>query len=132
MAGLGSMNVVLDTCAVLALAAGTLPESATAAVRQAPQAWVSAVTAWEIAIKVAAGKLRLKEPPANWFAALLDRYDLKEARLDAAIACAAAALPLIHRDPFDRVIVALAGAQGLAIVTSDQQIRQYPQITAIW
>jgi len=132
MAGLGSMNVVLDTCALLALAGGTLPESATAAVRQAPQAWVSAVTAWEVAIKVAAGKLRLQEPPASWFAALLERYDLKEAPLDAAIACAAAALPPIHRDPFDRVIVALAGAQGLAIVTSDEQIRQYPQVTTIW
>jgi PIN domain nuclease of toxin-antitoxin system len=58
---------------------------------------------WEIAIKHAAGTLRLDTTPALWFPGLADRYDLRELPLDARTACAAAALPPLHRDPFDRV-----------------------------
>src|SRR5207237_8388521 len=97
------MNVLLDTCALLALADGDLPRDAAAALRLAPEAYVSVVTPWEVAIKVAGGKLQLGEPPAPWFAALAERYDLREVPLDATVACAAAVLPPVHRDPFDRV-----------------------------
>jgi PIN domain nuclease of toxin-antitoxin system len=47
------------------------------------------------------------------------------------MACAAAALPLLHRDPFDRVIVALAQAQGLTVLTSDENIGKYPGVTTV-
>jgi len=126
------MNVLLDTCALLALADGSLPDRASAALRQAAEAHVSSVTAWEIAIKHAAGKLRLAESPADWFAGLLEHYDLLEAPLQASVACAAARLPPIHRDPFDRVIVALAQARGLVVLTSDEHICQYPGVTTRW
>jgi PIN domain nuclease of toxin-antitoxin system len=126
------MNVLVDTCALLALAGGELPRGAAAALRQAPEAHVSVVTAWEVAIKVARGKLRLIEPPVQWFVGLLERYDLREVPLDAAIACAAAALPPLHRDPFDRVIVALAQAHELTVLTSDENIRKYPDVTTRW
>jgi PIN domain nuclease of toxin-antitoxin system len=126
------MNLVLDTCALLALADGSLSTDAVAAIRGSHETCVSAVTAWEIAIKVAAGKLRLKAPPQRWFADLLEHYELREVPLDADLACAAAALPSIHRDPFDRAIVALALAQDAGIVTSDQRIRQYPGVTVRW
>jgi PIN domain nuclease of toxin-antitoxin system len=126
------MNVLLDTCALLALADGKLPRDAAAALRRAPEAFVSVVAPWEVAIKVAGGKLRLAEPPGQWFAALAERYDLREVPLDAAVACTAAALPPIHRDPFDRVIVALAHARGLPVLTSDDNIRNYPGVTTVW
>jgi PIN domain nuclease of toxin-antitoxin system len=126
------MNVLLDTCAALALAAGTLPDDASAALRQASDARVSIVTAWEIAIKVAAGKLRLTVPPARWFAILLDHHELRDVPLDADTACAAAALPPIHRDPFDRAIVALARAHGATILTSDERMAQYPGVIVRW
>jgi PIN domain nuclease of toxin-antitoxin system len=127
-----AMNVLLDTCALLALARGDLPARAAAALRAAPEAAVSAVTPWEVAIKAAAGKLQLQEPPAQWFLGLADRYRLRELPLDARLACAAAALPPIHKDPFDRVLVALAQAHTLAVVTSDQNISQYPGVKTIW
>jgi PIN domain nuclease of toxin-antitoxin system len=126
------MNVLLDTCALLALADGDLPKRAAAAIRRAPEGFVSAVSAWEVAIKVAGGKLRLREPPAAWFHGLLERYDLRELPLDGRTACAAAALPPVHRDPFDRVLVALAQAHGLTVLTSDENIRNYPDITTLW
>jgi PIN domain nuclease of toxin-antitoxin system len=126
------MNVLLDTCAVLALAGGELPAAAAGALRKAPEAYVSVVTPWEVAIKVAAGRLRLKTPPARWFQGLSERYDLRELPLEAGVACAAAALPLLHRDPFDRVIVALAQARGFTVLTSDEAIGKYPGVTTLW
>ena len=127
-----AMNVLLDTCALLALARGVLPKGAAAALRSAPEASVSVVSAWEVAIKAAGGKLRLREPPVQWFLGVVERYDLRELPLDARVACAAAALPLVHRDPFDRVIVALAHAHALTVLTSDEHISKYPGVKTLW
>ena len=126
------MNVLLDTCALLALARGQLPEGAAAALRSAPEASVSVVSAWEVAIKAAGGKLQLREPPVQWFLGVVERYDLRELPLDARVACAAAALPLVHRDPFDRVIVALAQAHSLTVLTSDKHISKYRGVKTLW
>ena len=126
------MNVLLDTCAVLALAQGELPRGAAAALRRAGEAWVSVVSAWEGAIKADAGKLRLKGTVEEWFQGLVERYDLRDVPLDVRTACGAAALPPVHRDPFDRVIVALALAHGLAVLTSDENIAAYPGVKTIW
>ena len=126
------MNVLLDTCALLALADGDLPRDAASALRKAPEAYVSVVSPWEVAIKAAGGKLQLLESPAQWFLGLVERYDLREVPLDAGVACAAAALPLLHRDPFDRVIVALAQAHGLTVLTSDENIRKYAGVRTLW
>jgi PIN domain nuclease of toxin-antitoxin system len=126
------VNVLLDTCALLALARGELPDRAAAALRSAPEANVSIVSPWEVAIKAAGGKLRLMEPPIQWFLGLAERYGLREVALDARIACAAAALPRIHRDPFDRVLVALAQAHALTVLTADEHIPRYPGVSALW
>jgi PIN domain nuclease of toxin-antitoxin system len=126
------VNVLLDTCALVALAGGELPRAAAAALRKAPEAYVSAVSPWEVAIEVAGGKLRLLEPPGQWFLGLVERYDLREVPLDAGVACAAAALPPLHREPFDRVIVALAQAHALTVLTSDENIRKYEGVTTLW
>ena len=126
------MNVLLDTCALLALARGDLPEGAAAALRSASEASVSVVSPWEVAIKAAGGKLQLREPPFQWFLGLSERYELRELPLDAHVACTAAALPLIHRDPFDRVLVALAQAHALTVLTSDENIPKYPGVNALW
>ena len=126
------MNMLLDTCALLALARGELPPGAATAVRTARVANVSVVSPWEVAIKAAAGKLHLKQPPIQWYLELVERYDLQELQLDAAVACAAAALPPIHRDPFDRVLVALAQTRTLTVVTSDQHIPQYAGVSTVW
>ena len=54
------MNVLLDTCAALALASGTLPPDAAGALREASEAQVSVVTAWEIALLVDTGQIDLR------------------------------------------------------------------------
>jgi PIN domain nuclease of toxin-antitoxin system len=126
------MNVLLDTCALLALARGELPQSSSAALRNAPEAWISVITPWEVTIKAAAGKLVLAEPPYLWFLAMIERHDIQEIELSSQIACAAAGLPDIHQDPFDRIPVALAQARGLTILTSDRNIAKYPGIKILW
>lgn len=126
------MNVLLDTCALLALSRGELPDEASEALRSAPEAWVSAVSPWEVAIKAASGKLELSEPPAAWFHAMAERHNLREIPLDARTVCAAAALPPIHRDPFDRVLVALAQANSVTVLTSDRNIPKYTAVKTLW
>ena len=89
---------------------------------------------WEIAIKVKTGKLRIPDHPLSWTEALVERHSLDfERRLaDVSSLCAAADLPRLHRDPFDRVLVACALERNLAILTSDRIIPTYPGVKVIW
>jgi hypothetical protein len=52
--------------------------------------------------------------------------------LDAGLLCAAADLPLLHRDPFDRLLIGTAIQEHLAILTPDHLIRQYPEVFSLW
>jgi PIN domain nuclease of toxin-antitoxin system len=128
------MNLLLDTCALLALAGqvGKLPRKASLALAKASTVFVSTVTPWEIAIKFKSGKLQLSCPVEEWFSDSLLRYELEEIKLSAPLLCRAADLPLIHRDPFDRVLVATALQENLVILTSDSAIPMYPGIRVAW
>lgn len=128
------MNLLLDTCALLALAEGNLPPAAGKALGTAELAILSPIVVWELAIKVASGKITLPIPPLEWANALAERHQLTRPSrgLDADLLCAAADLPLIHRDPFDRVLVATAFEHRLHILTSDRMIRQYPDVDVVW
>lgn len=128
------MNLLLDTCALLALAAGDLPSAASSALVSARHAHISAIVPWELAIKVKTGKLQLPEPPLLWVQALAAKHqlDLPIFSLDAQLLCAAASLPLIHRDPFDRVLIATALQRNLTLLTADKILSDYPGIHVIW
>ena len=128
------MNLLLDTCALLALAgqAGKLPRKAANALSSANAAHVSTVSAWEIAIKAKAGKIHMSGSVDDWFRTALHHYHLQEIPLASGLLCAASDLPLLHRDPFDRVLVATALAHKLTILTSDRIIPTYPGIKDVW
>jgi PIN domain nuclease of toxin-antitoxin system len=91
------------------------------------------VIPWEPAIKVKAGKLELPLPPLAYCVSLARRHHLTlpQEGLDAALLCAAADLPLIHRDPFDRILVATALREQFAVVTPDRTIAMYP-VATVW
>jgi PIN domain nuclease of toxin-antitoxin system len=76
--------------------------------------------------------VRLAVPPLLWFAILIVHHGLREVPRDAETASAAAALAPLHRDPFNRVIVALAQSRNAIVLTSDERIRQYPGVTVHW
>ncbi len=128
------MNVSLDTCALLALASGTLPKTARKALLDCGEAFINPVVVWEIAIKAKTGKLQLPAAPLLWVEKLARRHSLiLERRMpDAEILCAAADLPLLHHDPFDRMLVAAALERNLVLITSDRTIPAYPGVKTIW
>ena len=84
-------------------------------VQRASVVYVSAATAWELGLKVALGKLRIPEPVED------GARDSGFAELPVTFrhTRAAAALPMHHRDPFDRMLVAQALEEGLRIATHD-------------
>ena len=126
------MNLLLDSCALLALAQGSLSSDASRTLETADDACVSVVSPWELAIKIAKGSLSLNEPVYSWFTGLAEHYRLRVLALDPFTACAAAALPPIHRDPFDRVLIAIAHHRQLTILTSDQTIPTYRGVQTLW
>ena len=126
------MNLLLDTCALLTLAQGTLPSRARQQLETAGEAFASVVSPWEIGIKSAKGSLSLNEPVDSWFNALTEQYQIRPILLDVQTACAAALLPKIHSDPFDRVLISIAQQRNLTILTSDRIIPTYPGIQTLW
>jgi PIN domain nuclease of toxin-antitoxin system len=90
-------------------------------------AFISVVTLWELSIKVALGKLRLPEPPE----AALARMGADELPIRHAHLARLRELPLLHKGPFDRMLVAQAVEEGLALVTSDETLRRYP-VAWLW
>jgi PIN domain nuclease of toxin-antitoxin system len=83
--------------------------------------FVSAATAWEIALKRALGKLVAPGDVGEWLVA----GDLQPLPIQIAEAVASAELPPYHRDPFDRLLVAQAQIGRMTIVTGDEEIAKY-------
>ena len=84
--------------------------------------FVSAASIWEIVIKQAVGKLSV---PADFTSALAGE-PLLSLPITAAHALAVKALPPIHQDPFDRMLVAQCLVEALTLVTADGRLKQYP------
>jgi PIN domain nuclease of toxin-antitoxin system len=91
--------------------------------------WVSVVSAFEIAVKIGIGKLPMpKQFSSDFLAAFCDVVDRFAARtLDVQLPHAAriTALPLHHRDPFDRLLIAQAMVEDLTLVSGDRQFSRY-------
>jgi PIN domain nuclease of toxin-antitoxin system len=83
--------------------------------------YVSAATAWELGIKLASNKLDLRIPISKMAAA----YGFNELMITFQHVELAAGLPYLHRDPFDRLLVAQALTEGLTLVTSDKRLADY-------
>ena len=129
------MNLLLDTATFLWLCAGgkELSTATIGALRQAEgTASVSAVTAWEIGLKNAKGKLELPIPPNAWFSAMIEHHRLLVWPVEASTAIASTRLPPIHLDPFDRLLIALAQERSLILVTPDATISKYPDLKTLW
>jgi PIN domain nuclease of toxin-antitoxin system len=86
---------------------------------------VSAVVSWEIAIKHGLGRLPLPEPPERYVPERIRLVGAKALPIEHTHALAVAALPPLHRDPFDRLLVAQAGLLDTPILTADPAIARY-------
>lgn len=118
------MNLLLDTRALLWWldANPMLSEPAKSYIADGGNlVFVSAVVIWEIRIKQALGKLEI---PSN-FRRVLDQQPFEMLAITAEHAHAVGDLPAIHRDPFDRMLIAQAKVEDFAIVTRDSIVQQY-------
>ena len=119
------MNLLLDTqVLVWCLAADRrLRNAARQAIEDdGNRVWVSAASAWEIEIKAALGKLRVPDDLLTQMTAI--RFDELPVRIKHALFLRR--LPALHRDPFDRILIAQALCEGLTLVTADPVLREYP------
>lgn len=87
--------------------------------------FLSAVSGWEVAVKHAAGKLTLPRVPELFFAERIQALSMEVVPIELRHTFAAANLPMHHRDPFDRLLVAQAQLENLILVTSDRLLKQY-------
>lgn len=117
------MRLLLDTHVVLWWLADdeTLSEEVKQIIDTEAEAFISAASVWEIAIKQALGKLT--GPPD--LLDTLDRSGLVELPIRSRHAAEAGGLPPLHRDPFDRMLVAQARCEGLTLLSRDPQVRRY-------
>jgi PIN domain nuclease of toxin-antitoxin system len=107
------------------------PTAATALQDPANELLLSAATVWEMAIKVGLGKLTLSLPYRAWMNRAIADLGLAMLPITVEYAGAQAALPMHHRDPFDRLIIAQALTEGIPIVSADAQLPPYG-ITRVW
>lgn len=93
--------------------------------------FVSVVSAWEIVIKQRTGKIALRAPISEWWDRVVGRLGLEVLNVTVDDVLAVEPLPLHHRDPFDRLLIAQAIRHNLPLVTADTAISAYP-IERIW
>ncbi|HMB79288.1 MAG TPA: type II toxin-antitoxin system VapC family toxin [Vicinamibacterales bacterium] len=126
------MKLLLDTCTFLWALSGEPPLPTRVAVMvQDPdnEVFLSAASSWEIAIKYAAGKLRLPDDPARFVPAMRAERGFTALAVDEEAALHIAKLPMLHGDPFDRLLVAQAIVHGMTILTPDPIVARYPART---
>jgi PIN domain nuclease of toxin-antitoxin system len=93
--------------------------------------FVSAATVWELAIKIRLGKLTLLGGLLDALAESFRRLGFEPLPIHQVHAALTAELPLHHRDPFDRLLIAQAQAEGLSLVTADPLICRY-DVDVVW
>ena len=127
--------LLLDTHALVWLASDQkqLTALGKARIREAAGSlFMSAISSLEIALLVKRERLELPLPPERFIAESLRHHGITEIPIDTTIAVAAAGLPDIHNDPFDRIIAATAIANRLELLSKDKVLPQYPGLTVVW
>lgn len=121
------MKLLLDTHTFVWWDDGRLPPAVVRRIQRAEEVLVSAVSAWEIAIKASLGKMVARASVAD---AITD-YDFRELPVRSDHADALRRLPPLHRDPFDRMLVAQATVEDLVILSRDGALAAY-KVPVLW
>ena len=93
--------------------------------------YLSAATSWEIAIKFALGSLTLLRPPSEFIPQAIRDLALRSLDITHLHSVAAEELPLHHRDPFDRMLIAQARSETMVLLTADSAFRRYDVETVL-
>lgn len=125
---------LLDTGVFLWLVAGDgkLSGKVAGIIRQPEnEIFLSSISGWEIIVKHKAGKLPLPQKPDVFVREQREAHGVAALPLAEAHVLTLAKLPDFHRDPFDRMLVCQAIAEGLTILTPDEAVTQYP-VRTLW
>jgi PIN domain nuclease of toxin-antitoxin system len=94
---------------------------------------VSAISVWEIAVKSSLGKLALPLPIDDWYTLARSHSGIVIEALNPEDAISSTQLPGdFHKDPADRIIVAMARRYDVPLITCDNNILRYPHVKTIW
>ncbi|OLP15431.1 twitching motility protein PilT [Leptolyngbya sp. 'hensonii'] len=122
------MRILLDTHIFLWFISGDtqLSTDVRDAIRDPDnEVYLSAISVWEAIVKYQLGKLPLPERPETYLPKQRDLHQIASLALDEISVVQLAKLPLLHRDPFDRMLICQALQNGLTIATVDTAIRAY-------
>jgi PIN domain nuclease of toxin-antitoxin system len=121
------MAFLIDTCATLWIVNkdDIIPEQTIAMLEKEGENYISITSLWEIVIKTAIGKLKTQPNGLRQLQETLERASIALLPIRLGHLEALANLPMLHRDPFDRLIIATALAENLTILTNDKTIRKY-------
>jgi PIN domain nuclease of toxin-antitoxin system len=127
--------ILLDTCVLFWLE--QKPDKISRAARQAladpaTPCFASSISALELGLKVACKRIELPMEVAAWLREVCSRRAIVELPVLFEIAGADAVLPAIHKDPFDRILIATAMKHNLTLVTPDHFVPQYPNLKTLW
>lgn len=128
------MRLLLDTHAFLWWVADDerlSPRAAALIAEPSNEVLVSAATAWEVVVKSALGRVEVPTPVDRFLTAQIEANAFIPLPIHMRHTLGLAALPQIHRDPFDRILVAQAVAEDLTIVSRDRVMDGYP-VTVEW
>ncbi len=123
------MRLLLDTHVFLwyITADSRLPAPFPVAIREPTnEVYLSVASIWEAVIKHGLGKLPLPAPPAEYLPQQRDAHGIATLPIDEGTMPHLAGLPALHRDPFDRLLIAQALHHGLTIATVDTEVLAYP------
>jgi PIN domain nuclease of toxin-antitoxin system len=129
------LRILLDTCTFLWIAKDDPLLSVHARQRflePANEVFLSAVSAWEISIKFALGRLPLPSAPELFIPSERLRHGIAALPLTETSSSIEHRLPKLHKDPFDRALICQAMSDGFVLLTPDPLIRQYPGIQVEW
>jgi len=129
-----SRRLLLDTHAFLWWIADDprlSPAARKAIADGANEVYLSAVSVWEMVIKTGLGRLELPEDTELFLAQQLQQNAFRPLAMTLPHALAVRRLPPLHEDPFDRLLVAQARHEELALVSGDAAVRRYP-VEVIW
>ena len=128
------LKVLLDTCVFIWLVQA--PSEISGKARKAldnpeSELWLSHASVWEVNLKHLAGKLTLPEKPRLWFSRQMAIWGIKDQPLDLESLYLSSELPPLHKDPFDRLVVAQAIIHDAVLVSPDPILRKYGA-TVLW
>lgn len=93
--------------------------------------YLSSASVWELIIKIWLGKLKLKKDAGQFIAENIVQYGFIPLSINIPHAIEVSKLPEIHRDPFDRILIAQSVVENIGIITSDKFINKY-DVKTIW